>query len=136
MKFAARIDAWAVCLIAMGALAAIGVGIFFIYIAGGELVGVAGGIVMVLVGVAMFSSLVLSGYEITSSHVVRWPLPLRLIRIDEIAEAAPVNSIYDLACCLVFTRDPYHWQQEVLRSPSTHRVDLAPGQNRFPTSAC
>lgn len=94
MKFAARIDAWAICLIAMGSLVAIGVGIFCISIAGGELVGVAGGVVMVLVGVAMSSFLMRGGYEITSSHVVLlWgPLRFRLIRIEKIVEAAPVNS--------------------------------------------
>ncbi len=95
MKFAARIDAWAVCLIATGVLVLIGVGIYFIYIAGGELVGVAGGIVMVLAGVLMSSFLMYGGYAITSSHVVlRWgPLPFRLIRIERIVEAAPVSSM-------------------------------------------
>ncbi len=93
MKFSARIDTWAVCVIATSALVLIGLGIFFI--ASGESVGVAGGIVMVLAGVALSSFLMRGGYEITSSHVVlRWgPLPFRLIRIDRIVEAAPVSSM-------------------------------------------
>ncbi len=94
MKFSARIDVWAVCLITGTALTLIGFGIFFMVMPGRDPASIGGGISLSLLGTLLWSLLAIT-YEITYSHVVmRWgPLRFRLIRIDKIVEASPVNSI-------------------------------------------
>ncbi len=94
MKYSAKKDRWAVYLIALVALAFIGFAIFFIAMPARDATSVGGGILMLLLGILLWTLLAIT-YEITSSHVVmRWgPLRFRLIRIDKIVEASPVNSI-------------------------------------------
>jgi len=96
MRYPAKKDVWAVCLIALIVLAFIGFGILFIAMPARNATSVGGGILLLLVGLFLLLwTFLATPYEITSSHVViRWgPLRWR-IRIDEIVEAVSTSSVW------------------------------------------
>jgi formate/nitrite transporter FocA (FNT family) len=95
MRYPAKKDLWAVCLIALIVLAFIGFGIFFMAMPARNATSVGGGILFLLVGLFFLWTLLATTLEITSSHVViRWgPLRWR-IRIDEVVEAVSTSSVW------------------------------------------
>lgn len=94
MKWPAKKDVWAVCLIVLVVLACIGFGSFFIAMPARNAVSVSSGILFLLAGAFSLWVLWATTYETTSSHVVIRFGPLRWrIRIDEIVEAAPTSSV-------------------------------------------
>jgi hypothetical protein len=90
MRYPPKRDRWAVWLLAVSVLVLFGIGAFL------AMENLVFGVLFSVVAVSLLLSIYFGHmYEITSSHVVvRWgPVPVWWVRLDEIVEAVPTDSI-------------------------------------------